>query len=228
MGFLPGVELSAEGPPGKCHLLGLGIDPNYPCLIETLRQLSQKRHERNLKIVGRLNALGITITMEDVVAHAPQGANIGRPHFAATLVALGAVADTKEAFARYLGDEAAANVEKETLSPAEAIALVHEAGGLCFLAHPGLLRRSQHETHESRVRALTALGLDGIEAYYSSYTPANEAFFLRLAEKLGLLVTGGSDFHGANKPDVPLGVVRDGQPLELTLLPSRLRALAVA
>jgi predicted metal-dependent phosphoesterase TrpH len=228
MSFLTGVELSAEGPPGKCHLLGLGIDPNYPCLIETLRQLSQKRRERNLKIIGRLNALGVAITMEDVLAHAPQGANIGRPHFAATLVALGAVADTKEAFARYLGDEAAANVEKETISPAEAIALVHEAGGLCFLAHPGLLRRSQHETHESRVRALTALGLDGIEAYYSSYTPANEAFFLRLAEKLGLLVTGGSDFHGANKPDVPLGVVRDGQPLELTLLPSRLRALAVA
>lgn len=225
--FLPGVELSAEGAPGKCHLLGLGIDPQHPRLADTLHSLSENRRERNCKMVARLNALGVPLTIEDVLAHAPPGANVGRPHFAAALVALGAVGDTREAFTRYLADDAPGHVEKETLSPAAAIALVHDAGGLCFLAHPGLLRLAEHETHETRVRALVALGLDGIEAYYSSYSPAEEARFLRLAEKLGILVTGGSDFHGANKPDVPLGVVRDGKPLSLECLPTRLRERAV-
>lgn len=227
MAFLPGVELSAEGAPGKCHLLGLGIDPAHPRLTQTLQSLSENRRLRNLKMIARLNALGVPVTMDEVFAHAPVGANVGRPHFAAALVALGAVADTREAFTRYLADDAPGHVEKETLSPVEAITLVHEAGGLCFLAHPGLLRLAAHETYETRVRALAALGLDGIEAYYSSYSPAEEARFLRLAEKLGLLVTGGSDFHGANKPHVALGVVRDGQPLSLDLLPLRLRTLAV-
>ncbi len=227
MAFLPGVELSAEGAPGKCHLLGLGIDPAHPRLIQTLQSLSENRRLRNLKMIARLNTLGVPVTMDEVFAHAPVGANVGRPHFAAALVARGAVASTREAFTRYLADDAPGNVEKETLSPEAAIALVHEAGGLCFLAHPGLLRLAEHETHETRIRALATLGLDGIEAYYSAYSPAEEARFLRLAEKLGLLVTGGSDFHGANKPDVPLGIVRDGKPLSLTLLPTRLQALAV-
>ena len=227
MQFIAGVELSAEGAPGKCHLLGLGIDPHYAPLVTTLATLSENRRQRNLKIVARLNALGVAITLEEVVAQAPRGANIGRPHIAATLLAKGVVSDLREAFTRYLADDAAAYIEKATLSPAEAIALVHEAGGLCFLAHPGLFKLAAHETHESRVRALAALGLDGIEAYYSSYSPADEARFLRLAEKYQLLVTGGSDFHGDNKPDVPLGIVRDGKPLATTLLPGPLRARAV-
>jgi 3',5'-nucleoside bisphosphate phosphatase len=226
MAFIAGVELSAEGPPGKCHLLGLGIDPRDPRLCETLAQLSENRRERNGKMIARLNALGVALTLEDVLAHTPPGANMGRPHFAATLVALGAVATTQEAFTRYLADDASAYITKETLSPADAIALVHEAGGLCFLAHPGLLKLASHETHESRIRALQALGLDGIEAYYSSYSPAEEARFLRLAEKLGLLVTGGSDFHGANKAHVSLGIVRDGKPLSPALLPPELLARA--
>jgi 3',5'-nucleoside bisphosphate phosphatase len=225
--FLPGVELSAEGAPGKCHLLGLGLDPTYPPLIETLARLSENRRQRNTKIITRLNALGMEITLEEVTQHAPPGANIGRPHFAATLLARGLVADTREAFTRYLADDAAAFVEKETLSPAECAALVHAAGGLCFLAHPGLLRLAAHETQESRIRALKEVGIDGIEAYYSSHSPAEEGRFLRLAEKYSLLVTGGSDFHGANKPDVPLGLVRDGKPLARVLLPDQLLARVV-
>lgn len=220
--LLPGVELSAEGPPGKCHLLGLSIDPHFAPLRTTLESLSENRRQRNAKMVARLNALGVALTLEEVVSAAPPGANVGRPHFAAALVAKGAVATIAEAFQRYLGDGAAAHIEKDTLTPAEAIALVHQADGLCFLAHPGLLRLDSHETHESRVLALKKLGLDGIEAYYSAYSPAQEAGFLRLAEKHGLLVTGGSDFHGANKPEVPLGIVRNGQPLALELLPRAL------
>jgi len=216
--LVPGVELSAEGPPGKCHLLGLGIDPHHPRLTETLATLSENRRQRNAKIVARLNALGVPLTLEQVVAAAPVGANVGRPHVAAALVACGAVGTLAEAFQRYLADDGPAYVEKETLTPAAAIALIHEAGGKCFLAHPGLLRLSSHETHESRILALKKLGMDGIEAYYSSYTVADEARFLRIATKHQLLVTGGSDFHGANKPHVLLGVVRAGGPLPLELL----------
>lgn len=217
--LVPGVELSAEGPPGKCHLLGLGVDPFYPRLTQTLAELSENRRQRNTKIVARLNALGIPITVEEVIAAAPPGANVGRPHVAAALVARGAVQSLAEAFQLYLGDGKPAAVEKDTLTPAEAIALIHEAGGKCFLAHPGLLRLAEHETYESRILALKKLGMDGIEAYYSSYGPAEEALFVRLAEKHQLLVTGGSDFHGANKPHVPLGIVRSGSPLTLDLLP---------
>jgi 3',5'-nucleoside bisphosphate phosphatase len=218
-----GVELSADGPPGKCHLLALGVDPTHKELNETLISLSRMRRERNLLMVARLNqVIGINLTapltIEEVESHAPKGANLGRPHFAACLVARGIVPDIKMAFQKYLADGKPGQIEKETLSPEDAISLTHRAGGKCFLAHPGLLRLAAHETFETRIRAYKELGLDGIEAYYSSYTPAEEAKFLRLAHKYELLVTGGSDFHGANKPDIKIGAVRNGQPLESSLI----------
>lgn len=225
--ILPGVELSAEGPPGKCHLLGLGIDPSYAPLNDTLRALSEARRVRNDKMAARLRSLGVPITLEEVTAVAPPGANVGRPHFAQVLVDKGIVSDKDEAFRRYLADDRPGHVEKETLSPADSIALIHAAGGLCFIAHPGLLKLAQHETYETRLRALKLLGMDGLEAYYSSYSPAETDRFVRLAAKLDLLVTGGSDYHGANKPGVPLGIVLDGAPLPASLLPPSLLALAL-
>lgn len=225
--LLPGVELSAEGAPGKCHLLGLGIDPDHADLRDTLATLSANRRARNARMADRLTALGMSITLEEVTAAAPTGANVGRPHFAQTMVAKGYVRDTQEAFNRYLGDEAAAYVEKQTLSPGEAIRLIHDAGGLCFIAHPGLLKLAQHETQETRMSALKALGLDGLEAYYSAYSPAETERFLRLAAKLGMLVTGGSDFHGANRPEVRIGQVIDGAPLPASRLPQDLLARAI-
>lgn len=211
--LIAGVELSAEGAPGKCHLLALGIDPDHDELNATLAALAAARRARNVKIIARLQALGVAITMDEVAAAAPPGANIGRPHFAQVLVAKGIVPDTQSAFNRYLADSAAAYVDRESLSPAEAIALTHRAGGVCLLAHPGLVRLADHETEEGRIRALTALGLDGVEAFYSGHTPAQEARFVRIAERLGLLTSGGSDFHGAHKPATPLGIVRDGTRL---------------
>jgi hypothetical protein len=220
--LLCGVELSADGPPGKCHLLGLGIDPAHAGLKNTLATLSANRRERNARMAERLGTLGVPVTLEEVTAVAPPGANVGRPHFAQTMVMKGYVRDTREAFDHYLGDTAAGYVEKQTLTPAEAIELVHDAGGLCFVAHPGLMKLAEHETQETRAAALKALGLDGLEAYYSAYPPVQTERFARLAAKLGLLVTGGSDFHGANKPDVPLGIVNDGAPLPADLLPRAL------
>jgi 3',5'-nucleoside bisphosphate phosphatase len=224
--LMPGVELSTRGNPGSCHLLGLGIDPTHAELNETLARLSEARRARNALICERLTALGIPVTLAEVTAIAPPGANVGRPHFAQWLIQNGVVKTNEEAFQRYLADGASAYLPKDDLSPAEAIALVHKAGGLCFVAHPGLLKLAAHETEETRIRAYAELGLDGIEAYYSNHTPAQTERFLRLATKRNLLVTGGSDFHGANRPTAPLGIVREGQPLPASLLPERLLALA--
>jgi Predicted metal-dependent phosphoesterases (PHP family) len=220
--LIPGVELSAKGEPGECHLLGLNIDPTHPPLVERLAELSENRRTRNARMAERLTQLGAPVTLEEVAALAPEGANLGRPHFAKALVARGHVRDVAEAFDKYLGDGRPGHIAKETLSPADAVAMVHEAGGLCFLAHPGLLRLHEHITDEGFVRRLQAFGLDGIEAYYSKYSPAQTERYLRLADKLGLLVTGGSDFHGANKPDTPLGAVIDGAPLPADRLPQAL------
>jgi 3',5'-nucleoside bisphosphate phosphatase len=178
-------------------------------------------------MAARLRALGVEITLEEVTRAAPPGANVGRPHFAQVLLDKGVVSSLKEAFDRFLGDNRAAYIEKETLSPAECIALVHEAGGLCFLAHPALVRLAAQETEETRLTALKALDLDGVEAYYSTHTPAQTEKYLRLAQKHSLLVTGGSDFHGANKPDIPLGIVNDGKRLPAALLPSVLVEKAI-
>ncbi len=169
-----------------------------------------------------LQALGVPLTLAEVTAAAPPEANVGRPHFAQTLVDKGIVADLSEAFDRFLGDNAPAYVPSASLIPAEAIALIHAAGGLAFLAHPGLLRLAPGETARERLAALKALGLDGVEVFYPKHTVPQIDRFQSLAHDLGLLVTGGSDFHGANKPDVPLGVVLNGHGVPLHLLPPAL------
>jgi predicted metal-dependent phosphoesterase TrpH len=208
--ILPGVELSAEGFPGKCHLLGLGIRYNDPVFVQTLIEVSDDRRTRNGAIVTRLNSLLKTeYTLADIEAVAPPGANVGRPHFAEFLVRKGHVKDTKQAFLQYLGDGRPACVEKKSLSCAESIELIHSAGGLCFLAHPALTRLEKHETYETRIRQLEELGMDGIEVYYPEHTTAMSGKLLRLAQKYHLLVTGGSDFHGTAKPN-RIGYVAHG------------------
>jgi predicted metal-dependent phosphoesterase TrpH len=217
--LVPGVELSAEGAPGKCHLLGLGIDPANSELIESLARVSEARRVRNGQMAARLRSLGVDITLEEVTESAPRGANVGRPHFAAVLIAKGVAKDNTDAFTRFLSDDGPAYVEKETLSPAESIRLIQNAGGRCFLAHPGLLRLFQHETFETRLRDLKALGMDGVEAYYGKHSPAQNEMFVRLADKLGLQVTGGSDFHGPIVSEARLNAVLEGKPLPAHLIP---------
>ena len=227
--IVPGVEISARGNPGSCHLLGLGVDYAHPALNNTLSTVLAARNERNRLLAERLTRLGAPVTVVEVTASAPAGANIGRPHFAQVLMAKGHAASLQEAFDRYLGDNSAGFVPKEDLSPADAIALIHSVGGLSFLAHPGLLNLARHETMETRIRAYKDAGLMGIEAYYSRHTPAQTDVFLRLAAKHDLLVTGGSDYHGANRPGTYLNrVLNEGtEPLPTSLLPDMLLARAV-
>lgn len=229
MKIVPGVEISARGKPGSCHLLGLGVDYLAPSLNDTLAELLAARNERNELLAERLTRLGAPVTVAEVRGYAPIGSNLGRPHFAQTLLAKGYVLSLQEAFDRYLGDNAAGFIPKEDLSPADSIALIHSVGGLSFLAHPGLLTLSRHETMETRIKEYKETGLVGIEAYYSRHTPAQTEMFLRLAQKYGLLVTGGSDYHGANRPGTYLNrVLNEGtEPLPAGLLPEILLERAV-
>ncbi len=215
--FLPGVELSVEDKDGRFHLLGYGFDPQFPELAEKLFTLRRSRAARNRQMADKMAALGLPVTMEDVrdaaKKHAEDGEEsevIARPHFAQALIAKGVVGSVQEAFDEYLASGRPLYQAKEVLTPADAVALLHRAGGVAVMAHPGLVPLATPAL-AARVRSLAEdAGMDGIEAYYSQHSPAETAFFLDLAHTHTLLVTGGSDFHGTPKPHVPLGIVFEG------------------
>lgn len=217
--LLNGVELSVEDEGGRFHLLGYGFDPKNAPLAEKLVTLRRSRAARNDRMAARMADLGLPVTLDDVRAEAGEDADvIARPHFAQAMLKKGAVSSVKEAFDRYLSTGKPLYQAKEVLTPAEAIAMLHQAGGVAVMAHPGLVPLARAALAD-RVGSLASdAGLDGIEAYYSQHTPANTERFLELAARHGLLVTGGSDFHGTPKPDVPLGVVFEGRPAPPALL----------
>jgi predicted metal-dependent phosphoesterase TrpH len=204
---VPGVEISVQGgPTGSMHMLGLLVDHGHPGLVEGLKRLQRARAERNPKIVQKFNALGIPLTMEEVAAHAG-GELVGRPHFAQALLKRGIVRDRGEAFARYLGAGAPAYVAKYRFSPAEGMAMIRAAGGVPVLAHPGMLKLATGDL-EKLVRELMRDGLEGIEALYSEHDQALRNWLTSLAARLGLVISGGTDFHGLAKPDIRLGLGR--------------------
>ena len=217
---VPGIELSAEVSHGQCHLLGFLIDPESRPLRNRLQEVVENRERRNERIVARMrDELGFDITLEEVEAVAG-GLIVARPHFARVLVNKGYVGSMQEAFDVYLGKGARAYVERDRLTPEEAISLIHQAGGVAVLAHPNNLKRDPEGT-EAEIRALQAQGLDGIEARYNRHTPEENTRYLALAERLGLLTSGGSDFHGPSvKPDVLLGHVEGELPAPTELLPA--------
>ncbi len=181
--FIPGVELSAEHV-GTCHLLGYHIDPRARCWDETGALLRQWRDERNVLIIERLRALGLPIDLASVEALAGD-AVIGRPHMARVLLERGAVESVKDAFTRYLASDRPAYVPRRRLSPADSIALIHQAGGAVVLAHPYQLRLDDHAL-AATVSELVADGLDGLEVYYSQHTPVQVACYASLADAHGL------------------------------------------
>lgn len=197
---VPGVELSAVDASGETHLLGLHL-ADLDALDARLAELREMRRTRAERIVQRLNALGVRVTMDDVLEQAAGGA-IGRPHVARALIANGWAGDIRTAFDRYLGAGRPAYVAKDRLSLADAIGMVHRAGGVVVLAHPG-----PSATLE-RLKALAALGLDGVEVRHPSHDEAEVARILGLTERLGLLPSGGSDWHGQPDGSRALGVMR--------------------
>lgn len=213
---VPGIELSIAYHPGKLHLLGYFIDHSHPGLCERLRVLKENRARRNERMIAKMQALGLPITLEEVAAEAGSE-TLGRPHMALALAKKGIVASVQEAFDRYLADGALAHVPKEKIALEEGIALIREAGGLAFVAHPHTLKLADDALPAELLR-LREMGVDGMECYYSQYDPARILQFLQMAREAGLLASGGSDFHGAAKPLVRLGCVDGDRPAPLALL----------
>ncbi len=198
--LVPGVELSAVEGDVETHLLGLHL--SQPGEIEAgLSALRQMRRERAERMVSRLNELGVRITFEAVLEQAA-GAAIGRPHVARAMVQEGWATDLRDAFDRYLGNGRPAFVAKDRLTMADAIAMIHRAGGVAFMAHPG------RAGTRARLEALAAQGLDGVEVLHPSHGAEDIARLRTLAEHLDLLPTGGSDWHGASDGPRTLGSMR--------------------
>lgn len=199
--FISGIEISAEHGPGTMHILGYYIDSESSLLQSKLVELKRARKERNPEIAKRLQSLGFDIDYDEVVKEAG-GEGVGRPHFARLMVEKGYAQSIQDAFTRFLAKGAAAFVDKRRLTPADSINLIHSAGGVAVLAHPYQLKPLSLEGQDVLIGELAALGLDGVEAIYSRHSPEQRDAYSTMAARHGLLVTGGSDFHGSYKPDI--------------------------
>ena len=187
--LVAGVEINTDWKGSEVHLLGYFTEVFNPGLQEELKRLRQGREERNRKILARLRALGHGLDPRRVAEIAGEG-SVGRPHIAAALVEAGQIESMGEAFRRLLTPGKPAYVPRYRITPAQAVAIVLEAGGVPVLAHPAKLR------DESLIKPLVDAGLLGLEAYHCDHTPAATAHYLDLARRYGLLVTGGTDSHG--------------------------------
>ncbi len=202
-----GVEISIDHSPGAFHLLGYHLDPLNSELIRTLRWISQERERRNRGILDRLARLGIPLTMEEVLAEvSDDNVNVGRPHVAAAMLRKGYVSDIQEAFSLYLAKGKPAYVPRGKLGPEDGIALIRQAGGIPVLAHPFTLEDCGGRPLRDLVAEWTGAGLQGIECIYPEHGPRKTRRYRDLAREYGLVVTGGTDFHGPVRPGIGLGV----------------------
>lgn len=203
---IAGIELTAQYEGQEIHILGYFLDLRNKELLEKLNLVQLNRIERVHKIVNNLEQQGVKLNAQDVFDISGKG-TVGRMHIARALVKGGWVTTTAEAFRKYIGDKSPAYVLGFSLSPVEAINLIKGAGGVAVLAHPYIL----HD--DALITELAGYGLQGIEVYYPEHSQSMVNFYLDLAKKLNLLVTGGSDFHGSVKPDIKLGTIKI--PIEL-------------
>ena len=196
---IAGVELSAFDEDREVHLLALHLS-HLDALEKRLTELRASRHVRAGRIVEKLNALGIPLTLDEVLQQSNGGA-VGRPHVARALIARGVVADFRDAFMRYLGNNGSAFVAKDRLSIQDAIAIAHDAGGIAIWAHPSDGGRRE------RLEPLVAAGLDGIEIRHPSHSGEDMKRLQALADFFGLVPSGGSDWHGASEGPRRLGMM---------------------
>jgi predicted metal-dependent phosphoesterase TrpH len=210
--FITGVEISAQ-PPSECriggslHILGYGIDPDFPPLVEALSEMQRSRDQRITRIVDRLNAIGVPITLQQVLDEVGQG-SAGRPHVASAMIKAGVVADVDEAFDRFLAKGCPAFVSKTRLDCARTLTLIQMAGGVPVLAHPCLIRTQGTEGKKALaplLKLLIDMGLEGLEVYYPQHSHQDVTDLAETAGRLGLLITGGSDFHGKISPEIQMG-----------------------
>jgi len=188
--FVDGVELSVSLEGEELHLLAYAVDPTHESLRRHLEEMQEARRARAWTIVDRLRDEGLEVEDEELRRTIASTAAVGRPHVAAALVRAGYVETSREAFDRYLGAGGPGFVPKPDFPAGDALAVVHEAGGVGVLAHPG------HWTSTAQLRALVAAGLDGLELYHPSHGPSLQHYYRRVARSYDLVVTGGSDYHG--------------------------------
>jgi 3',5'-nucleoside bisphosphate phosphatase len=202
---IPGVEISTVAAGQDIHVLGYHMDIHDRLFLQRLEELRQVRERRNQLMIEKLRELGMNVTLEEVVRIAnklsPEEESIGRPHIAELLVRKGYAASVRDAFQIYLGKTGSAYVNPPRIRPEEAIDWIHEAGGAAVLAHPGLYH------HDELVEQLARYGLDGIEAYHSDHSGEDEVKYVKLADKYGLIVTAGSDYHGERNEQVFHGAI---------------------
>ncbi|HOB34461.1 MAG: PHP domain-containing protein [Firmicutes bacterium] len=199
---IPGIELSTKLAGEEVHILGYYVRPGGTELDAMLANIQNARVERIQTIVKRLQELGFALSWPEVLAAAEGSSSIGRPHVAKVMVEKGYATSIKEVFSRWIGAGCPAYVPRYKLSPTQAINLIHLAGGLAFLAHPGLLHADMAVAEN-----LVHHGLDGLEVFHSEHSPLQIRKYLAWAQAKGLYVTGGSDWHG-HSGDLRLGQVR--------------------
>jgi predicted metal-dependent phosphoesterase TrpH len=194
--FLSGIEITAVADGRDVHMLGYGFDPASPQLAMFLSGQRAERRQRVRRLIGRLAELGMPVDETQVVsasedeARAHAGRVLGRPHVARAMVAAGYVASVNEAFERWLGSGRPAFVSRAGAPPAEVVAIIHHAGGLAAIAHPGLTNR------DGLIPGLIDAGVDALEVWHSEHDEEHTRRYHRLALEHGLLMTGGSDYHG--------------------------------
>ncbi|MDZ4723174.1 MAG: PHP domain-containing protein [candidate division Zixibacteria bacterium] len=199
--LVPGVELSVNVDGDDMHMLAYLFDPEHPRLTDALEEFKEKRSTRGFNMVKKLQKLGLQITFEDVLRIA-DGAVIGRPHIAETLLQMRQVSTMEEAFRKYIGFDGPGYEAKASWIPRKAIDLVHEAGGVAVMAHAGIAEMHRHIPH------LAPLGLDGIEVFHYAHSTVMITQLLGLAETYSMIITGGSDFHGRSGREVPIGALK--------------------
>ena len=206
--LLVGTELSCHFLGRSLHVLGLLVNPADTRFQARLEELRGRRDDRNHRMIVRLTELGFPITHADVQAQAGTPL-LSRVHFAKALAVRGFVRREHEAFERLIGDDCPGFVPREELTPTEAARWIREAGGVPVVAHPGRFVGAGFRWDEA-MADLQGQGLEGLEGYYGEYRAAEQRYFVALAARLGMVVTGGSDYHGAHKPGLRLGHGRGG------------------
>ncbi len=206
---VPGIEFSTEYQGRDIHVLGLAIDYKAPVFADRLQAFVDSRIGRNRKMCRNLTEAGIDISYEKLMAAYP-GAVITRAHYARYLLDHGYVKSLPEAFERYVGDHCPYFVPREKVTPVQAVQLIRQAKGIPVLAHPTLYHMGK-DALQKLVSSLTEAGLVGLEAVYSTYSAGEEREMRQLASRNGLLISGGSDFHGSNKPGLELATGYHGK-----------------
>lgn len=203
---IPALEFSTYQDGAEIHILGYYIDYNSRSFLEKVKRLFDLRLKRSKEMIEKLNRLGVEISFRDLKEIATDK-YIGRPHIARAMIKAGYIKEIGEAFTdKYIGNGGRAYVEKESLTPREAINIIRGNGGIAVLAHPYFVNGGD-SLDKNGIELLVEDGLEGLEVYHSKHSRDISTYYLEIAEELGLLVTGGSDFHGESSPDIQIGDV---------------------